>query len=100
MRSQSIAGLLMGLVLVGCGSSGTAPTDTRPISRPDAYIGEVDTSVANPPAVDGGVLPIGDPDAGCDEDAMGEHYCIINHPGGNPTEITRQTPVPYQSCKQ
>ena len=58
----------------------------------------VDTGITDTNIVEAGVQPNG-PDAGCDEDVMGESYCIINSPGGNGTPVARQNPVPYASCK-
>jgi hypothetical protein len=93
MRIQSIGALLVGLILAACstGTTGPAPSDTGPPPPPlEGGTPPPDESVAPP--------PIDNPDAGCDEDAMGEHYCIINSPGGNGTRVARQNPVPYQSC--
>jgi len=87
MRGQVTRAILIGLVgglLAACGSS-------DPGSKPDAARLPREASVPVEP-IDSGLV-------GCDEDAMGEDYCIINSPGGNPTVVTRQ-PVPsYTTCK-
>jgi len=99
MRRQWIGGVLMALALAACGSSNNTPPDTRPYSRPETNASAgVDTGISDTNIADAGVQP-NDPDAGCDEDAMGENYCIINSPGGNGTTVARQNPVPYASCK-
>jgi len=97
MRRQWIGGLLLALMLAGCGSSGKNPVDTSPVQPTDTSIAHpVDTNVAD----GGSVQPVdADPGVGCDEDAMGEDYCIRNSTGGNGTAVARQKPVPYQSCK-
>ena len=101
MRRQWIGGLLISLVLAGCSSGdGGSPVDTRPPPRPDTNSTVEDAGVPDVSIVDAPVLPIdSSPDPACDEDAMGENYCIINSPGGNGTPVTRQTPPPYQSCR-
>jgi hypothetical protein len=85
MREESIRVLLVGLLLAGCGSgSNGGQVDAAPYYSPD-------TSVVGPPAT---------PDAGCDEDAVGESYFILNcSPAGGGTPVSRQNPVPYQTCK-
>ena len=96
MRRQWIGGLLLALTLAGCSSGGNKnQVDTRPPPRNDTGI-PVDTS----DVVDAGSAPIdADLGVGCDEDAMGQDYCIRNSAGGNPTAVPRQLPVPYQSCR-
>jgi hypothetical protein len=83
MRGQLLRGLLIGLFLAGCGSGrGVAQVDGPP-SPPLDSAPSVET-----------------PDAGCDEDAVGEDYFIKNcKPGGGGTRVARQNPVPYQTCK-
>lgn len=90
MRKQlilGIAALVIGMS-PGCGSNGSTGSDTRP-----------------PVFQDGGdmaVLPLPNPDGGCDDSAAGQNYCIIN-PGdgrGGGTVITRQNPASYLTCKQ
>jgi hypothetical protein len=90
MRSQVTQGILIGLlgVFVGaCGSGGGSVPDARP-SRPDAAsVAVVDADLS---------------DAGCDDDVMGENYCIINPPGpaqGGGTVVARQPPVDFTACK-
>lgn len=82
MRGQLLRGLLLGLFLVGCGAgSGGGQVDTRQ-PHPDT------------------APPVTTPDAGCDEDAVGENYFIKNCSlGGGGTPVLRQNPVPYQTCK-
>jgi hypothetical protein len=93
-----LTSLLAGLLLAGCGS-GQAQVDA-PVQPqlPDAGstwesdVGSASQADAAPPSQE--------PDAaGCDEDALGENYCIINSPGGGGTIVTRQNPVNYSSCK-
>jgi hypothetical protein len=100
MRRQWINGLLLALMLAGCGSNGKNPVDTAPAQQNDT---SNDSSIVPQDAsvVDGPTAPPIDavPSVSCDEDAMGEDYCIRNSPGGNPTPVARQLPVPYQSCK-
>ena len=81
VRRAILIGLLGGL-LGACGSSTPSKSDSGPTRRPDA-----------PPVEIFGI------DAGCDEDAMGEDYCIINSPGGNPSVVTRQPVTSYTTCK-
>ncbi len=99
MRRILTTGLLGGLLLAGC-SSGTNNT-------PDAYVRpDVSMEIPDGPVSSGGIdsPPLGTgPEVGstCDEDAMGEDYCIRN-PGtsvGGGTKVTRQNPVPYLTCK-
>jgi len=90
MCSQVTRGILIGVLglLVGaCGSGGGSTPDARPF-RPDAA----------PMAVVDADLP----DAGCDDDVMGENYCIINPAGpaqGGGTVVARQNPVDFTACK-
>jgi hypothetical protein len=87
MLGQVTRGILIGVIgglLGACGSGGSeAKQDAARPSRQDAAV--------VPVAVDGGGV--------CDEDAMGEDYCIINSPGGNGSAVTRQNPVNYNTCK-
>jgi hypothetical protein len=82
MRSLLGMTILALSLLSGCGSNGPGNPVPKDGGRPD---------LSQP------IVPI---DAGCDEDAMGVSYCIINSPGGAGTPIARQNPVSYQSCKQ
>ena len=89
MRGQVTRGFLIGLLaglLVACGSTTNSSPDTRPAKE----VG------STPPPVDS---DIGGPDAGCDEDAMGEDFCIINSPGGNPSVVARFPAPDYNTCK-
>jgi hypothetical protein len=90
-----LTGLLGGLLLGGCGSGGSATPADGPVAPP-AQLPDLGV-VPQPDA--GPTQPIGNPDAGCDEDAMGVNYCIINSPGGGGTIVTRQNPVDYHTCK-
>ena len=102
MRGQVMRGivtsLLAGLLLAGCGS-GKAQVDA-PVQPPPPDAGSTDQAdVGTAPQVDA-ASPSQEPDAaGCDEDALGENYCIINSPGGGGTIVTRQNPVNYSGCK-
>ena len=101
MRRQWIGGLLMGLMLAGCGSSGTNSPDTRPRDRPDTNSVPEDASTQDAPAsedVSPSSIDTGT-DPSCDEATLGEDYCIRNSPGGNGTPVAQQKPVSYQSCK-
>ena len=98
MSTKLKRGLLICLLLMGCGSNTG--------SKPDAYtqLPQVDAPPP-PPSVDAGGEPILTPDGGggggCDEDAMGVDYCIKN-PGtsiGGGVVPTRLAPVPWQSCR-
>ena len=91
--------LLAGLLLAGCGSGKKAQVDA-PLDHPTPDAGAPDQSdVGTAPQLDG-PSPVQEADAaGCDEDALGENYCIINSPGGGGTIVTRQNPVNYSSCK-
>jgi hypothetical protein len=84
MHGQLLRGLLIGLFLAGCGSGrGGAQVDAPPLKTPDSATTETN------------------PDAGCDEDAVGEDYFIKNcNPGGGGTPVARQNPIPYQTCKK
>jgi hypothetical protein len=94
MRKGLIPALLVGFLLAGCGSSTPNKTDQLP---PDA-----DSSVPVPKDAvpqDAPIIP-GDtgPNAGCDEDAVGTNYYILNCiPGGNGTPILRQLPTAVQN---
>lgn len=87
MCGQVTRGILIALLvglLGACGSgSNGSPIDTR---HPPKEV--------PPPPTDSD-----SPDAGCDEDAMGEDYCIINSPGGNGSVVTRLNPGNYTTCK-
>ncbi|MGB8295671.1 MAG: hypothetical protein WCG85_09625 [Polyangia bacterium] len=90
--------LLGGLLLVGCGSGGSRTQVDAPV-EPTQYSEAGTTAPADAPDT---VSP-SEPDAGavCDEDAMGESYCIIN-PGttvGGGTPVARLNPAPYQTCR-
>jgi hypothetical protein len=91
-RTLGICACILGLLAVnGCSSSGNS-VDTRPTvtQHDDAAISGVE---AGPPA---------GPDASCgDDSAAGVSLCIINPPDnrGGGTIVTRQNPVPYQTCK-
>ena len=71
------------LLATACGSGGAGDTVKRDAasSRPDAAVSQ------------------NGEDAGCDEDALGESYCIVNSPGGNGSAINRLNPVAYEACK-
>ena len=85
MRGQLLRGLFMGLFLAGCGSGNPGPQVDGP---------------PPPPPPDAPSVILDNPDAGCDEDAVGEDYFIKNcTPGGGGTQVLRQNPVPYQTCK-
>ena len=91
MYRQSIRGLAIGLLLVGCSSTGgNSPDAYAPQSRPDA-------AVMQPATIDGG----------CDEDMKGTSYCIVNPglsvngvPVGGGTRVQRQQPMDPQLCRQ
>jgi hypothetical protein len=102
MNGQTTRGILTvlfgGLLLVGCGSGGSRKQVDAPV-EPTQYL-EAGT---NAPADAPDTVSPPEPDAGmvCDEDAMGESYCIIN-PGtavGGGTRAARQNPAPYQTCR-
>jgi len=97
VTQRILTALLGGLLLVGCGSSGTS-ADARPPSPPSPP----DADVSTQPEVQ---VPVScpEPDAGvaadCGED---ENSCIINPPGpavGGGTIVTRQNPANYNTCK-
>lgn len=86
MRGQWTGSLLIYIAvgLIGaCGSAGGSP-------QVDARAPRQDVTIEPPPP---------EVDAGCDEDAMGVDYCIINSPGGGGSVVTRQNPVNYAACK-
>lgn len=92
MRRQRMRGIcasiLATLVVTGCGSNGNS-VDTGPPQRNDAAL----SVEAGPPA---------GPDAGCGDDSAAGISCgIINPPDnrGGGSIVTRQNPVPYQTCK-
>jgi hypothetical protein len=92
--------LLAGLLLAGCGSGRKAQVDAPPDHAPLWDAGAPDQSDVGMAIQADAPSPARGPDAaGCDEDALGENYCIINSPGGNGTIVTRQNPVNYSSCK-
>ena len=101
MQRQWIGGLLMGLMLAGCGSNGPSSPDTRPFRTETNTDVSADASPSDAGAAeDTSLSPIDTgTDPGCDEATLGEDYCIRNFPGGNGTPVARQKPVPYQSCK-
>jgi hypothetical protein len=82
-------GLMVAFLLAGCGSGSSGEKfDARPIRPP-----QQDTAIEQ---------PIERSDAGCDEEVMGEDYCIKNPAGppqGGGTQVARQNPVPYRTCK-
>jgi len=83
MHRGLIPALLVGFLLAGCGSSNPSPSNTATST--------VTTTVTT--TVTGTT-----PDAGCDEDAVGENYYIQNcAPGGNGTPILRQLPTAVQN---
>ncbi len=89
MLKHGLRGLLVALMLAGCSSGGDGGgKDAAAQVRPDTLPPPASDTAA-PAAVDGG----------CDEDVLGEHYCIINSPGGNGSTVSRQLPVDYRTCK-
>ena len=104
MRRGLIPTLLLGFLLAGCGSSTNPPpsntgtmTDTATSTvTPTSTVTVTSTVTATSTVTD--VLPDASinsvPDAGCDEDAVGENYFIQNcTSGGNGTPILRQLPT-------
>jgi hypothetical protein len=94
-----LTGFLGGLLLAGCGSNGKGQADApwMPPTQSDVAIStqpEVGTSTQP----DAGSQPQENSDAGCDEDALGEDYCIKNWPSnvGGGTIVTR---LPNRICK-
>jgi hypothetical protein len=95
-----LTSLLAGLLLAGCGSGKKAQVDAPLDHPPPPDAGATDQAdVGTAPPAD--AVPLSqEPDAaGCDEDALGENYCIINSPGGGGTIVTRQNPINYSSCR-
>jgi hypothetical protein len=87
MRRGLIPALLVGFLLAGCGSS--TPGNNNP-QQSDATPNTVQDAQPDVTINSG-------PDAGCDEDAVGENYYIQNcTPGGNGTPILRQIPTNCQ----
>jgi len=91
MRIGIVLGLLTCLLFAGCGSSkNNSSPDAPPITYSNDYPtkSEVDAAPSETTI---------SPDGGCDDDVMGEDYCIKN-PGtnaGNPSRVTR---IPLQQC--
>ena len=98
-----LTGLLGGLELAGCSSGGKSKVDGPPVQVSDAG-SQPDVPFIMQAEAGTSTQPDGDDtdDAGCDEDAHTEDWCIKNwwppNVGGG-TPVTRQEPVDYNTCK-
>ena len=84
--------LLGALAVIGCSSKNGSSVDTGPADtmRNDAAAGGIDAELAP------------SPDVGCGDDSAAGISCGIKNPPdnrGGGSIVTRQNPVPYQTCK-
>jgi hypothetical protein len=100
MRRTMMTGLLGGLLMAGC-SSGGGDTPDAAYGRPEVSTTIVPDAPPIETPVDGLVASGPETGSACDEQTMGEDYCIRN-PGtsvGGGTKVSRQNPVLYSTCR-
>jgi len=99
MTKQIFRGLVVCLLLTGCGSSGKSGGNPDGPVRPPTDVGPSPDDLSTVPPDDLSTVPPLDAGTSCDEDAMGVDYCIKN-PGDNRGGGVKVTRLPVGPCSK